>query len=103
MILDKTKDTIIGVAAIIGSITVIAGGYVFFKYNIWKPNIELVSVDYNKGTAIIKFRGNDITIYGDATKLLGGDWGVRFGSNQDKYDRIELVKKGMVYEYIQIG
>jgi len=103
MLLEKTKYNLICVAAVIGAITVIAGGYAFFKFNIWKPNVEIVSVDYKEGTAIIKFRNKELTIYGDATILLGGDWGVRFGSNQNKYDRIELVKKGMVYDYIQIG
>ena len=102
MMLDKTKNTLLQVATLVGAITVIAGGYAFFKYNIWKPNVQLISVDFDKGIAVVKFRNKEITVYGNATMLLGGDWGVQLGSSNSKYDRVELVKKGMVYDYIKI-
>jgi len=103
--LSKTNETIIKVAAIVGAITVIAGGYSFYLNNFWRPKIEVVLVDFAKGNAVVKISGILIPIYGDATFSVGGDWGVKLGSNtvDDKivYDRLELTKKGMVVEYLK--
>jgi hypothetical protein len=45
-----------------------------------------------------------IDITGDTIYQLAGDWGVRFGSvlqgSKLVYNRIELVRKGMVVEYL---
>ena len=103
--ISTTTQIIIKVAAVVGGITVIAGGYTFYLNNFWKPNIEIVSVDFTKGTAEFKYKGKIYNLDGDATYLLGGDWGLRFGTKmQDgvlKYDRIELLKKFMVVEYLK--
>jgi len=103
--ISATTQLIIKVAAVVGGITVIAGGYSFYLNNFWKPTIEIVSVDFKKGFAEFKYRGEIYTLDGDATYLLGGDWGLRFGTiNKDgvmQYDRIELLKKFMVVEYLK--
>ena len=102
---NTTTDKIIKLAALVGAITVIAGGYTFYLNNLWQPKIQVLSVDFTKGEAEIMVKGMKIQIYGDATFMIGGDWGVRFGSimkdGKVYYDRLELVKKSMVVEYLK--
>ena len=101
----NTTNNIVRVAAIVGAITVIAGGYSFYLNNLWKPKIEVMSVDFANGIAQVKYRGELIDISGDAIYWLNADWGVRLGNTrkanqQTFYDRVELIKKGMVVEYL---
>jgi len=103
--ISKTSNLLIKFAAVVGAITVLAGGYTFYINYFWKPNILVQEVDFTNGIARLKFGSKTIDLEGDATFLLGGDWGVRFGSVYNngviEYTRIELVRKDMVYEYIQ--
>jgi hypothetical protein len=105
--LSRTSDVFLKTAAIIAGITALAGGYAFFLNYVWKPKVEVISADFNTGKATIKV-GNlfvkIIDISGDTIYQLSGDWGVRFGSvlqgGKTAYNRIELVRKGMVVEYL---
>ena len=103
--LTKTNEVIIKAAAIIGAITVIAGGYTFYLNNIWKPKVEVVSVDFNQGVLEFKFQGKTVQVFGDSNYYLAGDWSIQMGSTNlnsgAKYDRIQLLKKGMVVEYLK--
>jgi len=107
--LSKTTDTIIKIGAVVAAISAIAGGYSFYLSNIWIPTVKPTNIDYAKGSATITYKnvfGKTITanIYGDATFIVGGNWGVRLGTTNNggssKYDRIELTKGGMVWDYI---
>ncbi len=105
--LTKTSAVLIKIATVVGAITVIAGGYSFFINNVWKPKVTVQSVDFNNGYAILKLPfGKSINIFGDGQFLIGGDWGVQFGTTKKNgatsYERIELTKKGMVVDYLQI-
>jgi len=101
----KTSDVIIKIAAIVGAATVLAGAYTYYLNNIWKPDVEVLSVDFEKAVALVKVGGKEIYVYGDATFLINtfGDWGIRFGSTRgtNYYDRLELTKKAMVVEYLK--
>lgn len=104
--LSKTSAVLIKVATVIGAITVIAGGYSFFINNIWKPKVTVDSVDFDNGFATLSLPfGKEINIYGDGEFLIGGDWGVQFGTTKKNgattYERIELTKKGMVVDYLK--
>lgn len=103
--ISKTTNILLQVAAIVGAITVIAGGYTFYLNYVWKPKVEILEVDFNNATAKLKFGNKELRLEGDALFLLGGDWGIKFGSTNKSgstvYDRIELVRKGMVYEYLK--
>ena len=105
IVISRATNTIIQVAAVVGAITVIAGGYSFYLNNIWKPKVEIVSVDFNKGEAEVKVKDKKIQVYGDASFLIGADWGVRFGGTyidgKYQYNRIELTKKNMVVDYLK--
>lgn len=103
--LSKTTNVLLQIAAIVGAITVLAGGYTFYLNYVWKPKIEVTEVDFNNATAKLKFGSKTLELEGDALFLLGGDWGIKFGSTKKGgslvYDRIELIRKGMVYEYLK--
>ena len=103
--LSKTNDTIIKVAAIVGAVTIIAGGYTWYLNNIWKPRIEVLSVDFDNGTAELKHKTKIIELEGDAVYWIDADWGLKFGTiienGSANYDRVELLKKGMVVEYLK--
>jgi hypothetical protein len=103
--LSKTTNVLLQIAAVVGAITVLAGGYTFYLNYVWKPKVEVLEVDFNEATAKFKFGKKTLELEGDALFLLGGDWGVKFGSTKKGsslvYDRIELIRKGMVYEYLK--
>jgi hypothetical protein len=106
--LSKTSDIFLKTAAIIAGVTALAGGYAFFLNYVWKPKVEVVRADYDTGTATIRVGTlflKTIDISGDTIYQLSGDWGVRFGSvfqsGKTVYNRIELVRKGMVVEYLK--
>lgn len=105
----KATETFIKIGVIIGAISAISGGFLLYQNNIWIPSVTPISVDYDKGIAKISYKNvlgktKDITIYGNASFILGGNWGIQFGTtdtaNGSKYDRLELVKNGMVKDYI---
>ena len=105
----NTTNTIIKIAAVVGAISAIAGGYSFYLNNIWIPKVKINSVDYEKGIADISYKNilgqtNNVTIYGNATFILDGQWGIGFGTTTTKdgtdYDRLLLIKNGMTYNYI---
>lgn len=101
----KTSDVIIKIAAIVGAATVLAGAYTYYLNNIWRPDVEIMDIDFSRAVARVKVGKREIYIYGDATFMVNsfGDWGIRFGSSKSSnvYDRLELTKKGMVVEYLK--
>jgi hypothetical protein len=101
----KTTRVLIQIGAVVAAVSAIAGGYVFYLNYVWKPKLEVTEVDFNNAKATLKIGNKLIELDGDALFLIGGDWGVKFGSTSlngtQIYDRIELVRKGMVYEYLK--
>lgn len=105
--LTRTTDIFLKTAAIIAGVTALAGGYAFVLNYVWKPKVEVISADYDTGKATIRVGSlfiKIIDISGDTIYQLSGDWGVRFGSvlqgGKTVYNRIELVRKGMVVQYL---
>jgi hypothetical protein len=103
--LDNTTNRFLRFAAIVGAITVIAGGYTWYLNTLWKPKLEVEMVDFVNGIARLKYNKKTFTLEGDSTFWLNADWGVRFGTVRqgDKiiYNRIELLKKNMVVENLK--
>jgi len=101
----NTTQTIIKVAAVIGALTVIVGGYAFYINNFYVPNVLILETDFVNGKGIVKYLGKEIKLEGDAIFLISGDWGIRLGGNRvnekNYFDRIELLKKGMVYQVLK--
>ena len=102
--LTKASNRFIKIASVVGAITIIAGGYTWYLNNIWKPKISVKFVDFVNGVATLDHSGKEIDLEGDAVYWINADWGVRFGTiykeGKNNYDRIELLKKGMVVEYL---
>jgi len=106
----KGTETLLKIGAVVAGITAIAGGYSFYLNNFWKPKVEVLLVDFPQGIAKVKIGnvGNKIIdIYGDAAFSVSGnaDWAIKFGTsyvdNKPIYDRLELVKKMVVVEYLK--
>lgn len=102
----KTNSFFLKLAAFSTTALAIFGAYSFYKNNIWHPKIEIVSVDYTNGVAILKINGKEFVLRGDSTYLISYDWGIRFGytflaNGTRKYDRIEVTKRNMVHEVIR--
>jgi len=103
--LSKGEEVLLKVAAISTAILGLVGAYTFWRNNIWQPRVEVFEVDYDNGIARLVVSGRNFTLKGDSTFLISADWGIRFGytfTAQGKrvYDRIELLKRGMVKKVI---
>lgn len=101
----KTSDVIIKIAAFVGAITIIGGAYSYYLNNIWRPDVEIQTIDFQRGVAVVRVGNQVIDVFGDSTFLIksAGNWGIRFGTSKfnNDYDRLELVKNGMVVEYLK--
>lgn len=102
---DKEKSVVLKVVAVATVITALAGAYYFFVNNVWKPEPKVLKVDFQNGFATIQLPfGKKVDIYGDSQFLIGGDWGVKFGTvikgGKVSYENIQLLKKGLVVEYL---
>lgn len=101
----KESKIILKVVAVASVITALAGAYYFFVNNVWKPKIKVLSVDFTNGFATVEMPfGRKVDIYGDSQFLIGGDWGVKFGTvnkgGKTSYENLQLLKKGLVEEYL---
>lgn len=104
----KGTDVLIKAAAVAAAIVSLGAAYSFFINYFYVPKVEVVDVDFSVGTARIRILGlypRIIEIKGETIYQISGDWGVRLGSSlivgETKYNRIELVRRGMVVEYLQ--
>ena len=89
---------VVTVGAAIGTI------YYFLRNNI-KPTIKVISADFNNDMAEVNVNGSPVTLYGSSPVAAGGDWGVQLNSSTGAdghafYNRIELVKKGLVHSIV---
>jgi hypothetical protein len=101
----KESKLILKVVAVASVITALAGAYYFFVNNVWKPKVKVLSVDFDNGFATVEMPfGRKVDIYGDSQFLIGGDWGVKFGTvnkaGKTSYENLQLLKKGLVEEYL---
>lgn len=79
----------------------VAGAWLVYKNHVWRPKVQVEGVDFNNGKATLLIKGKKKTLLGNSVVWAGGDWGVRFGSGIDgKYNRIELIKAGMVHDIL---
>ena len=102
---EKETKLVLKVVAVATIITALAGAYYFFVNNVWKPKIKIVSVDFTNGFATVEMPfGKKVDIYGDSQFVIGGDWGIKFGtinkSGKVSYENLQLLKRGLVVEYL---
>ena len=96
---------VLKVVAIATVITALGGAYFFFINNVWKPNVKVLSVDFENGFATVEMPfGRIVNIYGDSQFLISGGWGVKFGTvnrgGKLSYENLQLLKNGLVDEYL---
>jgi hypothetical protein len=94
------------IAGISAAVIAITNVYAFYRNNIWQPKVEVKSVDFKKGVAELIVNGKPVTIKGDSSYLIAGVWGLKFGytfkgNGQRVYDRIEILKNGLVHGVIK--
>lgn len=100
-IISKTSSVFVKLAGTATAVLAVIAVFTFYKNNIWKPTVKVVNVDYENGEAKLMVNGREFYLRGESSFLIGYDWGIKFGvtvkSNGTRtYDRIELLKKGMV-------
>lgn len=101
-------DVLLKAAAIAAAVVSLGAAYSFFVNFLYKPSVEVLDIDFGIGTATIRIMGLQpriVKIEGETIYQINGDWGVRLASSliggETKYNRIELVRKGMVVEYLE--
>lgn len=104
-ILNKTNSVFLKIAAISTATIALVGVYSFYRNQIWHPKIEILDVDWKNGVANLMVNGKKFVLRGDSSYLISYDWGIRFGSTRlgssSVYDRIEVLKRGMVHEVLR--
>lgn len=89
------------IAGFITTITIIGGAYYFYKQNIWRPDVMVISVDYDKGVAVVNANGKEKTLYKNQVLSVGGDFGIRFsGDSEGSITRIELYRNFLTYKIL---
>jgi hypothetical protein len=105
--LSRGTNVLIKAAAIAAAVVSLGAGYTFFLSYIYIPKVEVLEVDFSIGKArlrILSLFPKIIEIDGETIYQIAADWGVRLGSvnvaGVTKYNRIELVRKNMVVQYL---
>lgn len=100
----QAKTALLTVSSILGAFVVIAGAYTLYQNTVYKPkkDLKVLEVDYEKGVAKVRFKDETITLIGDTTWALKGNWGIKFGSANGKYENITIVQSGMNYDYLDV-
>lgn len=108
MSLEKENKIVLKVVAFATVITALAGAYFFLVNYVWKPKVIVLDADFKNGFATLELPfGNIIEINGSSEFLVNGDWGVKFGTTirdgKQTYENIQLLRKGLVVEYLDIS
>lgn len=103
---DKGERLLLKIAGISAAVIAITNLYAFYRSNLWHPKVEVKKVDFKSGVADLIVNGKPVTIKGDSSYLVAGDWGIKFGytfkgNGKRVYDRIEILKKGLVHSVIK--
>ena len=98
---NKASQVLLRVAAISTATFAIVSIWTFYRQNIWFPKVTLKDVDYNRGEANLDVNGKPLRLEGNSTYGIGSSFGLQFGTRNNTdgksaYDRIEIVKNGLV-------
>jgi hypothetical protein len=104
--LSKYQSIYLKIAGISTATLGLIGLYLFYKNNIWKPDVKVVSVDYPNGIAEVIINGRPAKLRGDSVYAISNDWGIKLGytfmpNNQRVYDRVEILRNGMVMKIVR--
>lgn len=100
----RGKSILFNLASISVAVIAVVNVYEFYRNNIWTPTVVVDKVDFNAAMANLTINGRKFVLRGDSVFHISYEWGIQFGTvsgdNSKKYDRIELIKKGMVQKII---
>jgi len=104
--LSKWESIYLKIAGVSTATLGLIGVYQFYKSNIWKPKVQVLSVDYPNGVAEVVIDGSPAKLKGDSTYMISNDWGIKLGytynmGNTRKYDRVEVLRNGMVVKIVR--
>jgi hypothetical protein len=104
--LNKWESIFLKIAGISTATLGLIGAFNFYKNNIWKPHVQVLSVNYAKGEAEVVVNGKKAKLKGDSVYLISNDWGIKLGytftgNNSRIYDRIEILKRNMVTKIVR--
>ncbi len=92
------------IAAVAGVFAGLGVLYWFFMDNVYRPTVKIISVDYEKGIAVVEMAGTVRTLYSGSKLSAGGHWSVQFsGPDFGKYTRVELVKNDITYQVLNLS
>ena len=67
------------ISGIVAALAGVGLAYVFVVNNVYRPDVNIVSVDWVNGTAVITSGKKQKTLYAGSVLSVGlGDWGVTF-------------------------
>ena len=103
--ISKGEELLLKFAALGAAVLGLVSVYNFYKNNIWHPKVEVKNIDYKNGVANLVINGKPFVLKGDSSYLIENDWGIKFGFTQKSsgvrnYDRIEVLKRGLVHQVI---
>lgn len=100
---DFEKYVKIGLSGVSIAIAVVAlfNAWDVYKHYIFVPKVKVIEVDYKNGRAIIEVDGKRHKLLYGSPFYVGDYWSVQIKTmEQDKINRIELLKQGNVKEYL---
>jgi hypothetical protein len=97
----KYIKTGLGVVSIAVAVTAIVNAWDIYKHYVFKPKVKIIDVDYKNGRAIIEVNGTRHKLLYGSPFYVGDYWSVQMKTKEnDKINRIELLKQGNVKEYL---
>jgi hypothetical protein len=104
--ISRGEEILLKVAGIGAAILGLVSIYTFYKNSIWKPKVNVKTVDFKKGVAELDINGKPFILRGDSSYLIAYDWGIKFGytwqpDGKRIYDRIEILKRNMVQKVVR--
>jgi hypothetical protein len=104
--LSRGEEILLKVASVGAAVLGVVAVYSFYKNSIWKPKVNVKSVDFKKGIAELEINGKPFVLRGDSSYLIAFDWGIKFGTTFKPngvraYDRIEILKRNLVQKVVR--
>ena len=104
--ISKGEEILLKIASVGAALLGVVAVYSFYKNNIWKPKVNVKSVDFSNGVANLEINDKPFVLKGDSSYLIAYDWGIKFGytlksDGRRVYDRIEILKRNMVQKVVR--
>jgi len=97
----KYIKTGLGIVSIAVAVTAIVNAWDIYKHYVFKPKVKIIEVDYKNGRTIIEVNGKRHKLLYGSPFYVGDYWSVQMKTQEnDKINRIELLKQGNVKEYL---